>query len=99
MITFVRSASIAPGKTGEAIAFGQQIGRHIKERYGISVELLMPVGGNPYRIAWRAQYQSLAQWEDLAPKLLADAEYMGMIAKNSATFLPGSVRDELWRTI
>ena len=99
MITFIRSASIAPGKTSDALAFANQIGRHIKENYGVTVELLMPVGGNPNRIAWRAQYESLAQWEAMAAKLLADTEYLGTIAKNSATFLPGSVHDEIWRTI
>ena len=76
-----------------------QIGKHIKENYGITVELLMPVGGNPNRIAWHAHYESLAQLEALAAKLLADTEYMGTIAKNSGTWLPGSVHDEIWRTI
>jgi hypothetical protein len=99
MITFIRSASIAPGKTGDAIAFANQIGKHIKENYGVTIELLMPVGGNPNRMAWHAHYESLAQLEALAAKLLADTEYMGTIAKNSATFLPGSVHDEIWRTI
>jgi hypothetical protein len=37
--------------------------------------------------------------EALAAKLLAATDYMGIIAKNSATFLPGSVHDEIWRTI
>jgi hypothetical protein len=99
MITFIRSASIAPGKTGDAIALANQIGKHITENYGITIELLMPVGGNPNRIAWHARYETLAQVEALGAKLLADTEYMGIIAKNSATFLPGSVHDEIWRTI
>jgi len=30
---------------------------------------------------------------------MADTNYMGLIAKNSATFLPGSIHDEIWRTI
>lgn len=99
MITFIRTASIAPGKTGDALAFANQIGKHIKETYGITVEVLMPVAGNPNRVAWHAHYENLAQLEALGTKLLADTEYMGLIAKNSATFLPGSVHDEIWRTI
>jgi hypothetical protein len=99
MITFVRSAAIAPGKTIEAITFGKLIARHIQDKYGTTIELLMPIGGNPNRIAWRTHYESLAQWESLAAKLIADAEYMGTIAKNSETFLPGSVLDEIWQTI
>jgi hypothetical protein len=31
MITFTRTASIAPSKTGDAIAFANQVARHIKD--------------------------------------------------------------------
>ena len=89
----------APGKTGDAIAFANQIAKYIKEKYGTTFELLMPIGGNPNRIAWHARYESLVQLEALTAKLAADTDYMGVIAKNSATFLPGSVHDEIWRTI
>jgi hypothetical protein len=99
MITIMRTAVIAPGKTRDAIAFANQISRHIKDKYGITVELFMPVGGNPSRIAWRTGYESLAEWETLAAKLIADADYMAAITNNSATFLPGSVHDEIWRSI
>jgi hypothetical protein len=99
MITIIRSASIAPGKTGDAIAFANQIAKYFKEKYGTTLELLMPIGGNPNRIAWHARYESLGQLEALTAKLTADTDYMGLIAKNSATFLPGSVHDEIWRTI
>jgi hypothetical protein len=99
MISIMRTAAIAPGKTGDAIAFAHQIAKHLKEKYGVTVELLMPVGGNPGRIAWRSAYESLAEWEALVTKLIADTEYMAAIAKDSATFLPGSVLDEIWRTI
>ena len=47
MISIMRTAAIAPGKTGDAIAFAHQIAKHLKEKYGVTVELLMPVGGNP----------------------------------------------------
>ncbi|MGC9992958.1 MAG: hypothetical protein ABSD52_11265 [Candidatus Cybelea sp.] len=95
----MRSATIAPGKIGDAIAFANGISKYIKDTYGTDVVVLMPVGGNPSRIAWYANYDSLAQWEDLADKWLRDPSYMEMVAKNSATFLPGSVNDEIWRTL
>jgi hypothetical protein len=98
MITFIRSARIAPGKTGDAITFANHVAKHIKENYGITLELLMPADGNPDRIAFHAHYESLAHREAFAAKLLADTEYMGTVAKNSAVFLPGS-HDEIWRTI
>src|ERR1700683_2091099 len=99
MINFMRTALIAPGKTGDALAFANQVAKHIKEKYGTTLELLMPIGDNPGRIAWTSRYQNLGEWETLSAKLLADSEYLGLIAKNASTFLPGSVHDELWRTI
>jgi hypothetical protein len=99
VIHFMRSATIAPGKIGDAIAFANDISRFIKDNYGTDVVVLMPVGGNPSRIAWHANYDSLAQWQELADRSLRDPNYMEIIAKNSATFLPGSVQDEIWRTL
>jgi hypothetical protein len=99
MVHIVRSAAIAPGKLGDAIAFAQNISRYIEDKYGIALEELMPIGGNPSRIAWHATYESLAQWEDLTTRWLRDTAYMEMLAKNSATFLPGSVHDDIWRTL
>jgi hypothetical protein len=81
------------------MAFANQSARYVKEKYGPTVEVLMPVGGNPARIAWRSNYESLAQWEALSAKSLADPDYLAMVASASAIFLPGSVHDEISRTI
>lgn len=99
MIAITRTASIAPGKTGEAVLFGHQIAKYIKEAHGVALEVLMPIGGNPARIAWHARYDTLAQWESLTGKLLADKAYMELVSKHAATFLPGSVHDHIWRTV
>jgi hypothetical protein len=32
MISIMRTAAIAPGKTGDAIAFAQQIAKHLKRK-------------------------------------------------------------------
>ncbi len=99
MIAITRTASIAPGKTSSAIAFGHQVAKYIKDKHGVTLEVLMPIGGNPARIAWHTRYESLAQWEALTAKLVADKAYMELTAKHSDTFLAGSVRDSFWRTI
>jgi hypothetical protein len=99
MITFTRTASIAPGKTADAVAFGHEVAKYIKEKHGTTLEVLMPIGGNPARIAWHTKYESLGQWETLTAKLLADKTYMEIVSKHAATFLPGSVCDHIWRTI
>jgi hypothetical protein len=99
MIAFARTASIAPGKVSDAVAFANQMAKYIKDKYGRTLQIFMPVGGNPYRIEWRTSYQDLAELESVSAKLMADTEYLGLIAKNSATFLPGSAHDEIWKSI
>jgi hypothetical protein len=97
MITIIRSAAIAPGKAGDAIAFAKMITQYIEEKFGVKLQIIMPVGGNPYRIAWLGQYENLAAWETFTHKAAADAEYMTLTSKNAATFLPGSIHDDIWR--
>jgi hypothetical protein len=99
MIAFTRTASIAPGKTGDAVAFGHQVAKHMKEKHGTALEVLMPIGGNPARIAWYARYEDLAQLEVLTAKLLADKAYMELVSKHANTFLPGSICDHIWQTV
>ena len=99
MIAITRTASIAPGKTGDAMAYGHEIAKYIKEKHGATFEVLMPIGGNPARIAWHARLANLGEWEALTAKLMADKQYMEIVSKQSSTFLPGSVRDHFWRTI
>ncbi len=99
MVTVIRTGTIAPGKTGEALAFAHQISKLIKEKHGVAIELLVPVGGNPGRIGFRSNYAGLGEWETLSAKLLADTECLAVIAANSAVFLPGSVSDDIWRTL
>jgi hypothetical protein len=99
MITLTRSASIAPGKYVDAVAYAKQITKYLKEKHGVTTEIQTPIGGNPYRIAWQTHLPGLADLESLSAKLTADKEYLEMTAKNSALLLPGSLHDELWRTI
>jgi hypothetical protein len=99
MIAISRTASIAPGKTGDAITLAHDVAKYIKDKHSTTLEVFMPIGGNPARISWHARYDSLAEWETLSAKLLADKKYMNLLSKNKDTFLPGSVRDEIWRTI
>lgn len=47
----------------------------------------------------KLRLDSLAQWQDLTDRSVRDATYMEMVAKNSTTFLPGSLHDDIWRTL
>jgi hypothetical protein len=99
MITIMRTAACPPGKRGDALAFANQIAKYLNEKYSGSVEVLTPVGGNLDRIAWRLNYESLAQYEAYIGKFLADPDLVEMATKGLAIFLPGSINDDIWRTI
>jgi len=79
MIFFSRTASIAPGKASDAIAFGHLIAKYIKETYGTHLEVLVPIGGDPNRISWHARYESVAEWDAVTTKLLTDKLYVTSI--------------------
>jgi len=81
MIAITRTATIAPGKTRDAMAYGQEIARHVKEEHGTTFEMLMPVGRNPARIAWHARLADLAEREALTAKLMADQRYLGIVGE------------------
>ena len=99
MIRFVRTASIESGKLADAIAFAKQISEFVKRQHGLKLEVMLPVGGNPQRIAWRAEYESLAALDALQTKILADREYLELVAKGASNFISGSLNDSIWRTI
>lgn len=99
MVRFIRTASIAPGKVGEAIMFAKQIADYVDKSFGTKLEVMMPIGGNPNRIAWRAEYADLASVEDLMVRSSADTKYMDMVKSGGIYFIPGSVSDSIWKSI
>jgi hypothetical protein len=99
MITYVRTASIAPGKTGEALAFAQEIAKLVEKVTGVKVGVNVPVGGNPFRIAWVTSQPDLASVEATWVKLMASADYVKMVEGSAGYFLPGSAHDEMWRSV
>ena len=99
MIRFVRTSSIAPGKLGNALAFARQISEYVGKQYGVEMQLMMPVGGNPHRIAWRAEYANLGAMEEHQSKLMVDPKYIEILAKGGENFIAGSINDAIWRVI
>jgi hypothetical protein len=99
VIYFQRTASIAAGKAVTAMSFAREVAALIKARTGLEVRVGTPIGGNPNRIAWYVQYESLAALEDTQAKLLADQKYMELIGKSAENFIAGSVHDDIWRLL
>jgi hypothetical protein len=99
MIAFNRIAAIAPGKTSSAIEFAHEIAAYMKEAYKLELEVLLPIGGNPQRVAWTTRYPDLAALDAVSSKLLADKHYWKIVGKGTDNFLAGSMRDSIWRVV
>ncbi|WP_431274558.1 hypothetical protein ACQ858_21530 [Variovorax ureilyticus] len=99
MITFFRSAGIAPGKNASMLAFSKEIVAHIKATYGFDVEVLVPVGGNPQRIGWTSRHKDLATYDEISQRMFADQKFWEIANKYVDSFAPGSVHDEIWRSL
>ena len=99
MIAFYRIAGIVPGKTASAIGFAQEIAGYMKLTYGVELEVMMPIGGNPQRIGWATRYKDLAALDAVSASLLGDKKYWEMVGKVSDCFVAGSTQDSIWRTL
>ena len=99
MTTLTRSATVAPGMLSPAMAFANEISKQFTATTGIDVKIAVPVGGNPSRIAWIANYENLAQFEAAGLKLLADQKYLELTKKAAGILVPNTLHDEIWRTL
>ena len=99
MNRFVRTASVAPGKLGTSIAFAKQISEYIGQHFDVKMQVMMPLGGNPHRLAWKTDFASLSAMDEFQSKLLADPKYMEMLHKSGDLFIAGSLNDDIWRTM
>jgi hypothetical protein len=99
MIAFVRVVSVKPGKTAAAMAFAKDIAAYIKTVYGVDLEVLRPIGGNPQRVAWSGRYANLADFEAFNGKLLGDAKYWEKVNTAAEHFVAGSFFDSIWQTV
>jgi len=99
MITWIRTATALPGKTGEAVAFAKEIAGPVKRVVGRDVTVSTAFGGPLAAIAWIAHYDNAGQVEEANAKLAADREYQTILAKAHGLFVPGSGHDQMWRQV
>jgi hypothetical protein len=99
MIHFYRTASVQPGRLADAIAHAKAIATHLETNHGYKVGVAVPFGGLIGRIQWRTKHKDMAELESRLLKMNADAK-MGEFGKAGATlFLPGTIKDTMWRTV
>jgi len=98
MIAFVRVACVRPGKHVAAMGFAKEISAFLKDSYHLDMEVLRPVGGNPYRIAWSTRHADMAAMEAVTTKMHADPKYWALLNGASEYFIAGATRDDIWQT-
>jgi hypothetical protein len=99
MITFYRIACVQAGKMGPAMAFAHEIAGYVKDVFHSPIEIALPIGGNPNRIAWSVRYADMAAMEAMQEKMLRDAKYQQIVAKGADFLISGATRDSLWRGV
>ena len=98
-IRFNRHGMIAPGKRAEAVAFSAEVSAYFTQNWGVPLTWGMEVGGAWGTVHWFAEYDSLAQFEEIAAKSLADEGMAALMDKGADLFLAGSFKDTLVMTM
>ena len=99
MITFVRTATMTPGKMHEAMTFAHQVAQLSEKITGIKVGVSVPIAGNPFRVAWTSAIPDLGAVKSARNKLRSDKEYAELVESAAPYFLPGTVHDEMWQGV
>ena len=99
MIVFQRTGLIAGGKQGDAIAFAHRIADVFKDVTGVGIDVMIPIGGNPFQVTWRGHCDSLAAMDDAQSKTMANQKYLETVAAGVGLFIEGTFEDEIWRTV
>ena len=97
MITVIRTAAALPGETGEALAWAKEVAVLVKRITGKDQVVATAFAGMLADIAWIGHYDSVAQYDELRSKVLADSHYMEALKKARNLFMPGSDRDQVWK--
>jgi hypothetical protein len=96
VITFIRTATAAPGKIGDLLAFGHKVGEIIGQVTGERPTVAMSFGGQANQVAWISASPNLGAMEQMFGKLMANAEYRDFLKTAEHLIVPGSVHDHIW---
>ncbi len=99
MITLIREVGILPGKVAAGVAFAIEINAYVKDKHGLDIEVVRPVGANPQRVAWCARHKDLAALEAATNKLNGDKRFAELAAKSAELWVPGTMQDAIWQSV
>jgi len=99
MLTYMRTAVALSGKSLEFMAFAQEMAEIIHRVTGNKPAVSTRLGGNANEIAWISHLESLAQWEEMGAKLMADPDYRAGLKKAEHLAVAGMTHDQIWRHV
>ncbi|MEZ5654163.1 MAG: hypothetical protein R3E87_26810 [Burkholderiaceae bacterium] len=99
MITYIRIANAQSGKLGAATAAASSLAAYLKRRHDLEVTVHVPVGGNPNRVCWTAQFADLAGLERFMEASMADPEYAPLVAEVAKNLINGATTDEILKSL
>lgn len=99
MIRTRRIAEVAQGRMPDAVTFAKKIADHLEASHGIKITVVVPVAGKIGRVAWIAEHRDLAEMEARMNAMATDAKYLELVRSGLSNWVPGSVEDEIWRSV
>ncbi len=99
MLTIVRTHTAMPGKLYEVVDINKELAAIVKQLTGVQMALGVPIGGNGAEVARIDQVDSLAAYEEIVAKTMADPKYRAVTQRLSGLLVPGSLHDQIWRHV
>jgi hypothetical protein len=99
MVTLVRTTVAQPGKLFDYVAAQKESIAIGEPLTGVKFTMNIGFGGVVGACALIASFNSVADIEAAASKLLADAKWVASNAKAQSLTVPGSTVDNIWRPV
>jgi len=99
MLTWARTSCFPSKNLGAATAWAREVAAHVMKKTGNEIKVEVALSGNPYRIRWVGETESMAAHEQAFNKVMSDSKYMELLAKAADLFIPGTTTDEFWRSL
>lgn len=99
MIRWMRSAKISSGKAAQALQWSKEILEFTKKYKGVSnTQVFFQSFGESGTVWWCADYESLANWEEVSQQIFADPAWWQKMDEAAGLFIEGSVNDTVMRS-
>lgn len=99
MVKWSRSVCFFGPKLPAVVAWSREAAGYVTKKTGIECKVEMAGSGNPFRIRWVWDVESMATHEQAVNKLMSDSKYMEILAKADTLFIPGTAVDEFWTNL